>query len=353
MRVLVAEDNQINQQVAEELLMSEGARVTLAANGQIAVDALAANQAQFDVVLMDIQMPIMDGYTATRYIRETLAMTKLPIIAMTANALESDRNACIAAGMNEHVGKPFDLDNLVDVLLHTCQYLVPEPLSSSSNTALLRHEESTKFNAKSDVDWDRDGIEVKRALARMGGMNALYARTAREFARSLPKLISIYQVQIQTSAWKDAAAQMHTLKGMAGTVGAARLAELAREGEKLFSNEADLVAARLHADQLEAEAQASAEALQAIAKAMHPEEDPHHAENQWEGALKALRELITMLEAEDFGALEKFANERHRLDSLPAEQMQSLELALQDLDMETACRICVELVRSIDLANRT
>ncbi len=116
LRLLVVEDNKINQIVAKGLLTQEGAQVTLANDGQLGVDAVAQAQPPFDAVLMDVQMPVMDGYAATRAIRQTLGLPDLPIIAMTANAMASDRAACLAAGMNDHVGKPFDLDPLVALL---------------------------------------------------------------------------------------------------------------------------------------------------------------------------------------------------------------------------------------------
>jgi signal transduction histidine kinase/CheY-like chemotaxis protein len=116
MRLLVVEDNLINQQVAQELLKSEGAQVTLAANGQLGVDAVAAASPAFDAVLMDIQMPVLDGFDATRKIRQELGLKDLPVIAMTANAMASDREDCLAAGMNDHIGKPFDLGELVSML---------------------------------------------------------------------------------------------------------------------------------------------------------------------------------------------------------------------------------------------
>ena len=84
---------------------------------QLGVDLLRANAGAFDIVLMDMQMPVMDGYTATRVIRSELGLTLLPIVAMTANAMASDREACLAAGMNEHIGKPFALEQLVALLL--------------------------------------------------------------------------------------------------------------------------------------------------------------------------------------------------------------------------------------------
>jgi PAS domain S-box-containing protein len=120
LRILVVEDNKINQMVAKGLLAKEGADITLADNGQLGVDAVVAAQPPFDAVLMDIQMPVMDGYAATRVIRKDLGLATLPIIAMTANAMASDRAACLEAGMDDHVGKPFELNHLVGSILRLC-----------------------------------------------------------------------------------------------------------------------------------------------------------------------------------------------------------------------------------------
>ena len=117
LRVLLVEDNLINQLVARELLAKQGALVQLAENGQLAIEALLATPAGFDVVLMDVQMPVMDGLQATRHIRQQLKLTRLPIIAMTANVMSSDRADCLAAGMNDHIGKPFNIKELVALLL--------------------------------------------------------------------------------------------------------------------------------------------------------------------------------------------------------------------------------------------
>jgi CheY-like chemotaxis protein len=102
--------------VALELLGNEGAQVQLAENGQLAVEALIATPEGFDLVLMDWQMPVMDGLQATRHIRQELKLTTLPIIAMTANIMVSDREACLNAGMNDHIGKPFNVQDLVKLL---------------------------------------------------------------------------------------------------------------------------------------------------------------------------------------------------------------------------------------------
>ena len=117
LRLLVAEDNLINQQLARELLMSEGAEVDIAANGQIALEMVRSAPDHYDIVLMDMQMPIMDGLAATRAIRATPGLETLPIVAMTANAMQEDRQACLDAGMNDHITKPLDMDELIDVVL--------------------------------------------------------------------------------------------------------------------------------------------------------------------------------------------------------------------------------------------
>ena len=114
MRILLTEDNDINQQIAVELLEGAGAKVDVANNGREAVDKLfrAARSRRFDAVLMDLQMPEMDGYQATAKIRSDARFATLPIIAMTAHATVEERERCLAAGMNDHVSKPIDPDNL-------------------------------------------------------------------------------------------------------------------------------------------------------------------------------------------------------------------------------------------------
>ena len=112
LHLLLVEDNPINQQVAQEILQGEGARVEVANHGREAVDRIRETESRYDAVLMDVQMPEMDGYQATREIRGGLGESELPIIAMTANALETDRQLCLDAGMNDHVAKPIDVEEI-------------------------------------------------------------------------------------------------------------------------------------------------------------------------------------------------------------------------------------------------
>jgi len=117
LRLLLVEDNATNRMIAQGLLGKDGAQIDIAENGAEAVAAVARATAPYDAVLMDLQMPVMDGMAATREIRHTLGQTRLPIIAMTANALASDRAQCLAAGMSDHIGKPFVLAELRQLLL--------------------------------------------------------------------------------------------------------------------------------------------------------------------------------------------------------------------------------------------
>ena len=223
MRILVVEDNLINQQVAEELLTAEGALVALAANGQLGVEAVAAAAPQFDVVLMDIQMPILDGYGATRYIREKLGLTTLPIIAMTANAMASDREACIAAGMSEHVGKPFDIAKLVSLLIRTTGFQAQEP-------AIVLTENVPQIPADQPAVV---ALDTATAIARMAGMQTLYVAAAREFSRILGTVMADLKPMLQDASPEKAVMLLHTLKGNAGTLGAQGLHQEAARLEAL------------------------------------------------------------------------------------------------------------------------
>ena len=213
MRILVVEDNLINQQVADELLTAEGALVSLAANGQLGVEAVAAASPQFHVVLMDIQMPVLDGYSATRFIREQMHLMALPIIAMTANAMTSDRDACIAAGMSDHVGKPFDIAELVSLLIRTTGFKTPEP-------ALVNPEKlsSVPISASEVAE-----LDTAAAIARLAGKKSLYIAATQEFSRSLGTVIADLQPLLRDASQANAMMLLHTLKGNAGTLGAQAL----------------------------------------------------------------------------------------------------------------------------------
>ncbi|WP_290867011.1 response regulator [Aquabacterium sp.] len=236
LRVLLVEDNPNNQQVAQELLQDEGAEVQLACNGQEGVGAVLQASEPFDIVLMDIQMPVMDGLTAARLIQEALGDLAPPIVAMTANVAASDRDTSLAAGMVDHIGKPFDLDELVHVLCthtdRTPQVVPPREATPPSATLLALA--------------GTQGLELERALHRLGGRLDVYLRLLDNFSRDLQAAPG--QIQAWFAEGDVVALQQwsHTVKGLAGTLGDPRLAaaigqahaEALRLGDRLLQPEA-------------------------------------------------------------------------------------------------------------------
>ena len=207
MRLLLVEDNLSNQQVACELLEGEGARVQIANHGQEAVALIAAAEPAFDVVLMDLQMPVMDGFAATSAIRNDLGLSQLPIVAMTANAMASDREACLAAGMNDHVGKPFDLDHLVSVL---CQQTGRQEVSGSTATVVA---ERMLLPAGVSEAAAAAGVDISAALHRLGHNVRLYQRMLGLFVTDLAAMPTQRAGYVGQGEAQSATCLLHTLKG--------------------------------------------------------------------------------------------------------------------------------------------
>ncbi len=222
-RILVVEDNQTNQQVARELLRAEGAIVSVAESGRAAINAATQAHHGLDIVLMDIQMPDMDGYAATREIRKATTSAQLPIIALTANALAADREAALAAGMNDHVGKPFDINKLVHVILRH----LGRSLGDADASTVVQSE------AKPEAVAYATQIDVKTALQRFGGNTTVYGRALRSFAfdaRALLERLATLAGSVDRVAQKQ---NLHALKGLASTIGASNLSNLAAHAEQV------------------------------------------------------------------------------------------------------------------------
>ena len=222
LRVLLVEDNLLNQQLAIELLARRGARVAVANNGCEALERLRQAGAEgFDVVLMDLQMPLMDGYEATREIRADATLAHLPIVALTAHAMQEERDRCTALGMVGHLTKPLDPGRLYETLMpYVPPHLTASPtgFGTLSDSAHLAPSAAATEPASSGLP-QIEGLHTQVALARFEGDVAFYNRTLRSFmlhARHLPHILRAAQ---QERAWADLAREAHTLKGLAGTIG--------------------------------------------------------------------------------------------------------------------------------------
>jgi len=214
LRLLVVEDNALNRQVAQELLMGEGAEVALAEGGQQGIDSImSAQERGFDAVLMDIQMPGIDGIEATRLIRQDNRFSDLPIIAMTANASAADRESCLAAGMSDHIGKPIDLEKMVATLLHW----VGRP-AQAMQTYTEPGDPATE--------------NTEAVLRRFGGNLKLLQRMLSNFEPEMRKQLEQLNAHAEQQDVSAVLAQLHMLKGSAGTMGAQLLADKAAKLEQ-------------------------------------------------------------------------------------------------------------------------
>ncbi|MBF0185027.1 MAG: PAS domain S-box protein [Magnetococcales bacterium] len=210
--ILLVEDNAFNQQVAQDLLNLAGFTVRVAENGAMALEAL--QEGEPIAVLMDLQMPVMDGYEATRQIRAQPRWTQLPILAMTANVMAGEREQCLAVGMNDHLAKPIDVDQLFQGLL---RHLHPQGL------ALLQSE---KRQLPGDAPAAKRGLPPlpglawQSALARLGGNEALLIKLLFRFAEGQRHADQQLRQLLATGERESALRLLHTLKGVAGSVGA-------------------------------------------------------------------------------------------------------------------------------------
>ncbi len=222
-RVLLVEDNTLNQQVATELLEDAGFAVDVAENGQQAVDRVQAQR--FDIVLMDMQMPVMDGVTATRCIRADAAHRDLPIVAMTANAMQSDRDRCLDAGMNGFVSKPIEPSALWRAL---AQWIVPreglgQDLPRAPRTVFVLGDAPS--GPAESLPVGIEGVDMVAGLRRMGGKAPLYLSMLRKFkATQLPAWQSLRHA-LDAGDLATAERLAHTLKGLAGNIAAIPLQE--------------------------------------------------------------------------------------------------------------------------------
>ena len=223
--LLLVEDNEINQQVASELLEQAGLKITIANHGREGVEMLSAQQDAFDGVLMDIQMPVMDGYSATREIRRDARFKKIPIIAMTANAMAQDRQQALDAGMNDHVAKPIDIEELFEVLGKWIQVAEQRRVETGLADAF------TGNSTAATVVPELEGIDTSGGLKRMGGNSALYLKILRKFRDGQIDAVERIRTAVEADDTESAQREAHTLKGLAGNIGARKLYQVAQRAE--------------------------------------------------------------------------------------------------------------------------
>ena len=219
-RILLVEDNELNQQLATELLRQRNFAVDVAPNGQEALNVL--RRQSYDLVLMDVQMPVMDGYEATHFLRRLPQFKELPIIAMTANALHTDREQALEVGMNDHIPKPIELQLLLSKLL---QWIPPK--KNETTVPTNQPLESPPKELPANVP----GLAIATALNRLNQNTSLYLRLLDVFQRNQSNTAEKMQELLAEENLVEAARLAHTLKGIAGSLGAKGLETASRTAE--------------------------------------------------------------------------------------------------------------------------
>ncbi|MBF0120856.1 MAG: response regulator [Desulfobacterales bacterium] len=229
-RVLIVEDNSLNQQVASEILINAGVIVEIVNNGKEAINAL--NKKEYDLVFMDLQMPVMSGYEASSLIRQNEKFKDLPLIAMTAHAMTGAKEECIKAGMNDYISKPFNPEHILKILV---QWIKP-------GIRELKKDEKNKlkqFNNKDmhiEIPENLSGIDVKSALERLEGNKRLFKDLLIGFYKESKELAEEIESAIKKGEFDIARRIVHTIKGTSGNISANDLYTAAIELEKGIKN---------------------------------------------------------------------------------------------------------------------
>ncbi|HEY0586398.1 MAG TPA: PAS domain-containing protein [Pseudoduganella sp.] len=237
MHVLLVEDNEINQEMTRYILLHCGALVEVASNGEIALDMLRDDPQRFDAVLMDLQMPVMDGYRATESIR-AMGLRTLPIVAMTANVMPEDRMRAIEAGVDAHIAKPIDVDEMIATLTRLAP-LHPElatPGQPGHARTAPRHNGCPAMVP---------GIDLEAALRRVAGNYAAFAGLLKRFENSQGDTVREVRECLAQDKRYAATRALHRLKGVAANLGASEVARLSAQAESAVAEGQDSSAAAL------------------------------------------------------------------------------------------------------------
>lgn len=325
-RILLVEDNKTNQFIACELLKSQGAQVHTADSGIEAITLLEKNPRAFNVILMDIQMPDMDGYAVTQDIRERLKLKKLPIIAMTANILDSDRVKAFEAGMNEYVPKPINQNTLVNAILRATNRPIEKSDEQSNNQ--ITTQEITSY------------LMTSAALDRLNGNKSIYENTLTLFIKDAPMMVTQITQYSAQHDYEHMRNTLHALKGVAASVGAMQVANLAAALEQKNSNEVNATMAHLDTvlQQTVHEAQAIL-STQCLNNSNHQQQ----SKEQW---LQELRRLINLLKGSNMKAIDLSEQMKQQCPEVFSERCREICDFINRLAFKEAVALCLQLLET-------
>ncbi|MCK6450271.1 MAG: response regulator [Alphaproteobacteria bacterium] len=343
LRVLLAEDNEINRQIAVELLCGAGATVAVAENGRDAADKALAAAEPYDMVLMDLQMPEMDGFQATARIRADPRLAAMPIIAMTAHAMAAERERCLNAGMQDHVAKPIDPDALYRTLARWRAKRPPGRDSAVASTPPPGAPSGLPVIA---------GFDTQTGLRRAGGKLPFYRGLLRQFADAHAGAAASVARALAAGDAAQARRDVHKLRGVAGNLGAVRLHESARVLEAVLADATpDVDVGPLVADFTSA-LDAAVAGIRAAAGADERPAAPVAAVDP-AAIAPVLNRLAALLESSDAEVAGMVDGHREALRSaLSADEFRRLEQAIRGFEFDQALELLRAAARTRAVAIR-
>ena len=356
LRLLLVEDNALNQQLATELLTRRGALVDVVANGLQALERLRQTGAgHYDVVLMDLQMPVMDGYETTAQIRRDAALEAVPVIAMTAHAMPEERERCLALGMRGHIAKPLEPAQLYAALAP----FVPTPgLPDAANASTLASPPASDASVRSPANGptplpEIDGLDVAQALSRFEGDLRLYDITLSAFLPHGRQSLAALPDLVQANDWSTLEREGHTLKGLGGTIGSAAL-QSAGQSLEAMAQRRDLVRCHPAVRQveqvlrpllaaIELHLAASAGASETVQPVVLSDEARAQQRLAHQTQMQRLLQLVSESDSE---ALSLWRTHRHDFASwMPAMSLNRLHAAINRCDFDAAR----DLIEALDV----
>ncbi|MFZ4440820.1 MAG: response regulator, partial [Syntrophales bacterium] len=341
--ILLVEDNEFNQQIACELLADAGFKVDVAEHGQKAIEMVAKHA--YDIVLMDMQMPVMDGTTATRELRKDERFKDLPILAMTANVMEADIEKCREAGMWDHIGKPIDPDELFGKLLKWVKPCKIEEVSETAGTPPVETKKEDPTPAKKEGLPEIPGLDSSLGLKRVMGKKAFYLDMLKKYIENQGQAPEQIRESLDADDYGTAERQAHTAKGVSGNIGATELQGMAALVEKAINNGDSREAIE---GLLVPFAEAHALLIAGLRESL-PEEDSGEktggaaSPEDREQGVAACRTLVELLANDDSEAVDLLGEKSDLLRGvLGSGSFNSIEKALKDYDFEKALRLVRE-----------
>jgi signal transduction histidine kinase/DNA-binding response OmpR family regulator len=265
-KVLLAEDNEINQQIAKELILATGAQLDIADNGRIALDRLfAARPKAYDLILMDLEMPELGGHATARRIRMEKRFVELPIIAMTAHAAAEVKEDCLKSGMQDHLAKPINPDEFYRTLV---RWMAPSDRRNHGAKTMINEQNIENATHDEHASLAKAGFAVTETLDRLGGDRELLRDILCMVPRVASESVGAFNTALAAGDLVAAASAAHALRGMATTIGATTLADSAETVERAMRD------GEANPNQIDAFRRSAAEALKIVEQFLAAESKP-------------------------------------------------------------------------------